>query len=116
MMSRKGAGHGGGDQLPRVILLSSSDPLDVHSFSGSIYYMAQALKSEIPGMEIVRSSRPFWFEPLQRLLLRSTKGRVDPYYWPILNRWFAKRLQNRWHGQRVVIIGIVNAALVAELA
>jgi glycosyltransferase involved in cell wall biosynthesis len=116
MMSRKGVGHGGGDQLPRVILLSSSDPLDVHSFSGSIYYMAQALKSEIPGMEIVRSSRPFWFEPLQRLLLRSTKGRVDPYYWPILNRWFAKRLQNRWHGQRVVIIGIVNAALVAELA
>jgi glycosyltransferase involved in cell wall biosynthesis len=105
-----------GGQSPHVVLLSSSDPLDVHSFSGSIYYMAKALKSEFPEIEIVRSSRPFWFSPLQRLLLKTTNGRVDPYYWRFLNRRFARRLRKRWLGQRVVVIGVVNAALVAELA
>ena len=68
------------DQPLRVILLSSSDPLDVHSFSGTIYYMARALKSEFRQIEIVRSSRPWWFQPLQRLVLRAAAGRVDPYY------------------------------------
>jgi glycosyltransferase involved in cell wall biosynthesis len=99
-----------------VIFLSSSDPLDVHSFSGTLYYMASALKSEFPGMEIVRSSRSFWFLPLQRAVLKATRGRADPYYWRIFNRWFASRLAQRWRGQRVVVIAVVNAALVAELA
>jgi glycosyltransferase involved in cell wall biosynthesis len=98
------------------VLLSSSDPLDVHSFSGSIYYMAKALKAQFPEMEIVRSSRPVWFPPLQRVVLKLSKGRVDPYYWRPLNRWFGNRLRGSWRGKRVVVIGVVNAALVAELA
>lgn len=105
-----------GDQSLHVVLLSSSDPLDVHSFSGSIYYMARALKSEFPQMEIVRLSRQAWFQPLQRLVLRISGGRADPYYWRPLNRWFATRLAKRWKGQRVVVVGVVNAALVGELA
>ncbi|HMJ05128.1 MAG TPA: hypothetical protein VK474_02625, partial [Chthoniobacterales bacterium] len=105
-----------GDQSPHVILLSSSDPLDVHSFSGTIYHMATALKSEFPDLEIVRSARPFWFRPLQQIFLKATKGRVDPYYWRLLNRWFATRLFHRWRGRRVVVVGVVNAALVGELA
>jgi glycosyltransferase involved in cell wall biosynthesis len=99
-----------------IVFLSSSDPLDVHSFSGTVYYMARALKAEFPDMEIVRRSRPMWFEPLQRIILRVCKGRVDPYYWDILNRWFARRLLRRWQGRRVVVLSVVNAALVAELA
>jgi glycosyltransferase involved in cell wall biosynthesis len=101
---------------PKVVLLSSSNPLDVHSFSGTLYYMASALKSKFPEMEIVRSSRSFWFLPLQRLLLRLSKGRIDPYYWQPLNRWFASRLARQWGDKRVIVIGVVNAALVAELA
>jgi glycosyltransferase involved in cell wall biosynthesis len=100
----------------QVILLSSSDPLDVHSFSGTLYYMAWALKSEFPDMEIVRSSRSFWFHRLQRVVLRATRDRVDPYYWQPLNRWFANLLSKQWRGQRVVVVSVVNAALVAELA
>jgi glycosyltransferase involved in cell wall biosynthesis len=103
-------------QAPHVVLLSSSDPLDVHSFSGTIYYMTKALRAEFPNLEIVRSSRPFWFPLLQRFLVRGTKGRVDPYYWRTLNRWFAKRLARRWLGRRVMVIGVVNASLIAELA
>jgi glycosyltransferase involved in cell wall biosynthesis len=99
-----------------VVLMSSSDPLDVHSFSGTIYYMAQALKRQFPSIEIVRSSRPPWFGPLQRLVLRATRLRVDPYYWRPLNRWFAKRLARRFRGRRVVVVSVVNAALVSQLA
>lgn len=116
MMEIQDEHEGPVDRPLRVVLISSSDPLDVHSFSGSIYYMARALKSEFPDLEIVRSSRSFWFQPLQRILLRATRGRVDPYYWRSLNRWFASRLRKRWRGERVVVISVVNAALVAELA
>lgn len=115
-MKLQGKGCGAGDQPLRIILLSSSDPLDVHSFSGSIYYMARALKSEFPEMEIVRSSRAFWFQPLQHVLLKASRGSIDPYYWRSLNRWFASRLRKRWQGRRVVVIGVVNASLVGELA
>jgi glycosyltransferase involved in cell wall biosynthesis len=105
-----------GDQFPHVALISSSNPLDVHSFSGTIFYMARALRAEFPNLEIVRSSRPRWFEPMQRLVTKATRRRVDPYYWRSLNRWFAKRLARRWRGRPVVVIGVVNASLVAELA
>jgi len=115
-MGMRGEGLGVGGRPPHVVLLSSSDPLDVHSFSGSIYYMAKALISEFPRMEIMRSSRPVWFFALQRLVLKATKSRIDPYYWRPLNRWFARRLVKHWQHQRVIVIGVVNAALVAELA
>ena len=115
-MGMGGEGLGVGGRPPHVVLISSSDPLDVHSFSGSIYYMAKALMSEFPRMEIVRSSRPVWFSGLQRLVLKATKSRIDPYYWRPLNRWFARRLVKRWQRQRVIVIGVVNAALVAEFA
>jgi len=107
---------GPSDQPMHVVLLSANDPLDVHSFSGTLYYMANALSAEFPDIEIVRSSRPFWFRFLQRFVLRATGGRIDPYYWRSLNRWFAKSLQKRWRGQRVVVIAVVNASLVGELA
>jgi glycosyltransferase involved in cell wall biosynthesis len=105
-----------GDRKLHIILLSAGDPLNVLSFSGSLYYMAKALRLKFPDMEIVRHSRPFWFPLLQRTVLRVTKGSVEPYYWRSLNRWFAARLLKRWRDQRVIIIGIVNAPLVCELA
>lgn len=112
----RGDGLATGDQPPQVVLLSSSDPLDVHSFSGTIYYMANALKLEFPNIEIVRSSRPAWFRPLQRIVLKASGRQVDPYYWRRLNRYFAKRLNKRWRSRRIVVIGVANASLVAELA
>ncbi len=99
-----------------VIFLASADPLDVHSFSGTIYYMARALRRRIPELEIVRSSRPSWFSYLQRAVLKISRKRTDPYYWRPLNRWFARLLAKRWRDKRVVVVGVVNAALVAELA
>jgi glycosyltransferase involved in cell wall biosynthesis len=99
-----------------IVLLSAGDPLNVLSFSGSLYYMAGALRLQFPDLEIVRHSRPFWFVLLQRVVQKITKGRVEPYYWRWMNRWFAARLLKRWKGRRVAIIGIVNASLVCELA
>jgi len=101
---------------PRLIFLSSSDPLDVRSFSGVLLHMVSALREVYPTMEVLRSSRPIGFRRFQRGVLQITKGRVDPYYWRPLNRWFARRLAKRWRGERALVIGVVNAALVAELA
>lgn len=100
----------------RIIFLSSSDPLDVRSFSGVLLHMVGALREVLPSMEVLRSSRPVWFRRFQRAVLRVSGGRVDPYYWRALNRLFARRLARRWRGERILVISVVNAALVAELA
>jgi glycosyltransferase involved in cell wall biosynthesis len=99
-----------------IVLMSAGDPLNVFSFSGSLYYMTRALQAQFPDIKIIRHSRSFWFPLLQRFVLKGTKRRVDPYYWRSLNRLFARCLRRRWRRQRVVIIGVVNAALVGELA
>lgn len=100
----------------RILFISSSDPFDVRSFSGVLLHMVQALKVVFPSLEVVQSSRPFWFRRFQRLVLHVSDGKIDPYYWRPLNRWFARRLARRWHGERVLVISAVNAALVGELA
>lgn len=110
------AGAPDGAAPPRVIFIASSDPLDVHSFSGVLMPMVRELRAVFPDMEVVRRSRPAWFRRLQAIVTRATKGRADPYYWTALNRYFARRLARRWRRQRVVVIAVVNASLVAELA
>jgi len=100
----------------RIVFVSSSDPLDVRSFSGVPIHMVTALRGIFPSMEVVRSSRPFWFRRFQNMILSASKGKIDPYYFRILNRYFARRLARRWQGERVLVIGVVNAALIAELA
>jgi glycosyltransferase involved in cell wall biosynthesis len=78
--------------------------------------MVAALREIFPSMEVVRSSRPFWFRRFQNMILKASKGRIDPYYFRTLNRYFARRLARRWRGERVLVIGVVNASLIAELA
>ena len=101
---------------PHMVFVSSSDPLDVRSFSGVLFYVVQALRAEYPDIEVIRQSRPRWFGRLQKLARLLSKGRSDPYYWTPLNRWFASRLVARWRGRRVLVIGMVNSTLMAELA
>jgi glycosyltransferase involved in cell wall biosynthesis len=102
--------------LPHVVFLSSSDPLDIRSFSTVLVHMVGALREEFPDMEVLRNSRPRWFGKLQRIVGRISKKRADPYYWSLLNRWIAAGLVRRWRGRRTVVIGVVNSTLVAELA
>jgi glycosyltransferase involved in cell wall biosynthesis len=104
------------DGMPQVVFLSSSDPLDIRSFSTVLVHMVGALREQFPDMEVLRNSRPRWFGKLQRLVGRATRKRADPYYWTLLNKWIAARLARRWRGRRTVVIGVVNSTLVAELA
>jgi hypothetical protein len=99
-----------------VVFLSSHDPLDVHAFSSTIFYMARALQAVFPDLEIVRETRPPWFRRLQRLVRRTTQERADPFYWPAFNRLFARRLARRWRGKRVLVIAVVASPLAGELA
>jgi len=105
-----------GQQPLRIAFISSSDPTDVRSFSGTPFHMVRALQVHFPGMDVVRQSRATWAYRFDRAVWHLTRRRVNPYYWPRLNRWFAKRLARRWRGERVLVIGVVNAALVSELA
>ena len=105
-----------GQQPLRIAFISSSDPTDVRSFSGTPFHMVRVLKVHFPDMDVVRQSRARWAYRFDRIVWRLTGRRVNPYYWPRLNRWFAKRLARRWGGQRVLVIGVVNAAVVSELA
>ena len=100
----------------RIAFISSSDPTDVRSFSGTPFHMVRALKVHFPELDVVKQSRASWAYRFDRAVWHLTRRRVNPYYWPRLNRWFAKRLARRWSGQRVLVIGVVNAALVSELA
>jgi glycosyltransferase involved in cell wall biosynthesis len=100
----------------RIAFVSSSDPLDIHSFSGTLYHMAQALQAVVPQLEIVRRTTPFWFSYMQRLIEIVSKGRVNVASWPILNRHFSSRLSRRWEGQRVVFVTVVASSLAAELS
>ena len=116
-VNNRGKGSASRSTKPlRIVFVSSSDPLDVRSFSGVPVHMVAALRELFPSMEVVRSSRPFWFRRFQNMVLSASKGQIDPYYFRPLNRYFARRLARRWRGDRVLVIGVVNAALVAELA
>lgn len=67
-------------------------------------------------MEVVRQSRAFWAYRFDRFFWRLSGGRINPYYWRWLNRLFAARLAQRWKRRRVLVVGVVNAALVSDLA
>lgn len=105
-----------GGQRLRVAFLSNDDPLNVRAFSGTVFHMVQALQAVMPDLEIVRYPRPHWFDRFAHIVSELTKGRATPHYWRVLNRLSARRLARRWRGQRVLVIGVVNAAIVSELA
>jgi glycosyltransferase involved in cell wall biosynthesis len=96
--------------------LSSHDPLNVRAFSGTIFHMIRALQEVFPDIEIVRHARPARISRLAETMMRVSNSRINLDYWRPLNRFFAKRLARRWRGQRVLVIGVVNAAVVSELA
>lgn len=99
-----------------IVFISSSDPFDVRAFSGTPFFMVKALQAEFPEMEILRRTRPRWFDKSQRQIQRLSRDTINPYYWKWLNRLFARALARRWRGRRVLVISVVNATLVAELA
>lgn len=95
--------------------MSSSDPLDINSFSTVLYHMVGALRREIPDLDVVQYSRAPWFPRMVHIFKR-LGIRSDPYYWSLANRLFAARLARRWAGQRAVVISVVNATMVGPLA
>jgi glycosyltransferase involved in cell wall biosynthesis len=104
------------DKTLEIVFVSSSDPLDVRSFSGTLLYMVEGLRARFPDMEVIRQSRPGWYHKMHRRIRLWSKGTADPYYWRPLNRLFAKMLARRWKGRRVLVICAVNAPMGAELS
>lgn len=100
----------------RIAFISSSDPTDVRSFSGTPFHMVRALEKHFPDMDMVKEARAPWAYRFDRAVWHLTRRRVNPYYWTRLNRWYAKRLAQRWEGQQVLVVSVVNAAMASELA
>lgn len=114
-MNADATGRATGARL-EIVFLSSGDPLDVQTFSGTPFFMVEALRREFPDLEVLRRTRPPWFDRFQRVVQRLTSNKANPYYWKWLNRTFAASLARRYRGRRVLVIALVNATLVAELA
>ena len=100
----------------RIAFISSSDPTDVRSFSGTPFHMVRALEKHFPDMDVVKEARAPWAYRFDRIIWRLTARRVNPYYWRWLNRLYACHLARRWQRQRVLVVSVVNAAMASELA
>ena len=101
---------------PLTIVFSSfHDAMDVNAFSTTIFHMAEALKAEIPDLQIVRFPRIFLhWKNVQRLL------RIFPFI-RLANRDFflkfcAWRMARRFKGRRVVVINVVDSLLAIFLS
>lgn len=89
--------------------------MDVNAFSTTIYHMAQALKAEIPDLQIVRFPRIFLhWKPVQAVLrrLRFIRPANRDYFLKFCAWRFARRFRNR----RVVVINIVDSPLAIFLS
>lgn len=75
------------DYYVKVAVVSAGDPLDVRTWSGTPYYMTQALTSRFPDLLVIRDALPRWFSLPRRAISRLTGGRVDISW----SKTFAKR-------------------------
>lgn len=101
---------------PLTIVLSSyHDSEDVNAFSTTIYHMAQALKAEIPDLEIVRFPRIFLHWRLVQAILRRL-----PFIRPANRDYFLKfcawRFATRFRNRRVAVINVVDSPLAIFLS
>jgi len=96
---------------PLTIVFSSvHDALDINAFSTTIYHMAEALKAEVPDLEIVRFPRVFLHWKPIRLLLRFFP-RLDPGNTRLFLRFSAWVFARRFRNRRVVVINVVDSGL-----
>ena len=100
----------------RLVFLSSGDPLDIAFFSGTPFHMVEALRAEFPDLEVLGGWKPPGFERFRTLVLKTSRGRLDPAYWPAINRRIAARLIDELGGERVLLISVVNSTLTGLLA
>jgi len=98
-----------------IVFSSSHDAADVNAFSTTIFHMAQALKAEIPDLQIVRFPRIFLHWKLVQRVLRRL-----PFIRPANRDYFLKfcawRFARRFAGRRVVVINVVDAPLAIYLS
>jgi len=101
---------------PLTIVFSSyHDAADVNAFSTTIYHMAEALKAEIPDLEIVRFPRIFLHWKLVQAILRRL-----PFIRPANRDYFLKfcawRFARRFRNRRVAVINVVDSPLAIFLS
>jgi len=104
------------DPRPLTIVFSSShDALDINAFSTTIYHMAEALKREVPDLEIVRFPRFFMQRRVMRKLLRLFP-RMDPDHSDLFLRYCARQFAGRFRGKRAVVINVVDSPMAIFLS
>ncbi len=66
----------------RVAFMASGDPLDVHTWSGTPYYMVRALQTLFPDLIVVRKQFPLLFSEFRHRLRWITDGGIDALWLP----------------------------------
>jgi glycosyltransferase involved in cell wall biosynthesis len=99
------------DSRPLTIVFSSvHDALDINAFSTTIFYMAEALKAEVPDLEIVRFPHLLMRSKLVQRALRRMPA-LNPDNNDIYLRLCAWAFARRFKGRRVVVINVVDSPL-----
>jgi len=89
--------------------------MDVNAFSTTIFHMAQALKDEVPDLEIVRFPRIFMHWRVVKRVLRLFPF-LNPSNRDYFLRFCAWWLARRFRGRRVVVINVVDSPLAIFLS
>jgi glycosyltransferase involved in cell wall biosynthesis len=101
----------------RLAVLAVSDPLNMHTWSGTPYFMTRALQEKFPDLVVVRTPRPVWLQYVRRILRRASRGRIDIFWNRTLAQWSANHIVNELKSEKVdVAVCIGNAALSAFMA
>ena len=98
-----------------IVFTSYHDAEDVNAFSTTIYHMAQALKAEVPDLEIVRFPRIFLHWKLVQAILRRLPF-IRPANRDYFLRFCAWRFARRFRNRRVAVINVVDSPLAIFLS
>jgi glycosyltransferase involved in cell wall biosynthesis len=101
----------------RLAFVTSADPLNVRTWSGTPYHMLEALRRHADVVEIVREPWSSWFEKPRRAVRRLTRWRIDLTW----SRWWSK-LASRNAVERLAacdcdaVVAVAVSSIVIHLA
>lgn len=101
----------------RLAYVCAGDPLNVLSWSGTPYYMLEALRREFEVVEVIRQPWASWFTLLRKVFRRLSGGTIDLYWWPALTRIAAARALDALERAPADVVFVVAASPIgAEIA
>lgn len=101
----------------KLAVVAAAEPLDIHTWSGTPFFMTKTLKERFPDLITVTLPTPAWFSRAGRLAMKASAGYLDIAWSPKLGKFSAKQIARRLKVAGVdVAISIANSPVTAFLA